>query len=162
MNRFIALILIILLSPIYLFCILFLLIQGGPVFYISTRYKQYRIGFTFYKFCTIQDGKPTAFGKFLRKTSLDELPNLFNVFLGDCNFIGPRPILYNEIPKYDWQRFSVKAGLVCLPQVFGRKNLSQDKINRLERYYVTHISVRLKLKILVLTAVAIIKEDGAY
>ena len=111
------------------------------------------------------DPRVTKVGKFLRRWSLDELPQLFNVLKGDMSLVGPRPALQSEIDLYEpWQkeRLKVKQGLTGLWQVSGRSNLPFSEMVKLDIYYVRHRSIIMDLKILLKTLPAVLKRDGAY
>lgn len=100
------------------------------------------------------DDRVTRIGKFLRKFSLDELPQFINVIKGDMSLVGPRPPVVEEAKIYDghqWRRLSGKPGLTGLAQISGRTDLSFDKIVKLDMYYLKNRSVWLYLKILILT-----------
>lgn len=107
----------------------------------------------------------TPIGKFLRKTSLDELPQLINVLLGEMSMIGPRPGLPSEVETYDdWirRRLHVKPGITGLWQVSGRSNLSWQDSVRLDIDYVDNWTIRSDFAIAAKTARAVIKGDGAH
>ena len=163
-----ALAMIVALSPIYL--LLYVLIRlnmGSP-----TVFRQKRPGlnekiFTVMKFRSMnskrgEDGellpdeqRITTLGKFLRKSSLDELPQLFNVLRGDMSFVGPRPLLPRYLPYYTEEeklRHSVRPGITGLAQVNGRNAISWDKKLAYDVEYVKNISFLNDLKILLLTA----------
>ncbi len=111
------------------------------------------------------DPRITKVGKFLRKTSLDELPQLFNVFLGNMTLVGPRPIVDNEIERYgdvylDYKE--VKPGITGLWQISGRNNTTYEERISYDRYYVTNWSVWMDLWILMRTIPVVIRGDGAY
>ena len=150
-------------------------------------FKQKRIGkdlkqFTFYKFQTMNHGKKpttevnylfkakedirtTKFGRFLRRTCLDELPQLFNVLLGDMSIVGPRPHLKEELHFFKaWKtkRFEVKPGLTGLWQIGGRHELNSEKAAALDIYYINHMSLALDLKIILKTIPAIIFSRGRW
>lgn len=167
-----ALLLILALSPIYL--VLYLLIRlnmGSP-----TLFRQERPGlnekiFTVMKFRSMnskrgKDGellpdeqRITALGKFLRKSSLDELPQLFNVLRGDMSFVGPRPLLPRYLPYYTPEeklRHSVRPGITGLAQVNGRNAISWDKKLAYDVEYVKNVTFLNDLKILLLTAKKVI------
>jgi len=149
--------------------------MGSPVFF-----NQQRPGFKaqpFYvsKFRTMTDAKDEdgellpdekrlpMFGKFLRKTSLDELPQLFNVLKGDLSFVGPRPLLMEYLPLYNegqMRRHDVKPGITGWAQVNGRNAISWDERFLLDVWYVENQSFILDLKILWLTALKVFKRDG--
>ncbi len=167
-----ALAMIVALSPIYL--LLYVLIRinmGSP-----TVFRQERPGlnekiFTVMKFRSMnskrgEDGKLlpdaqriTPLGKFLRKSSLDELPQLFNVLKGDMSFVGPRPLLPRYLPYYTEEeklRHSVRPGITGLAQVNGRNAISWDRKLAYDVEYVKNISFLNDLKILLLTAKKVI------
>jgi lipopolysaccharide/colanic/teichoic acid biosynthesis glycosyltransferase len=111
------------------------------------------------------DPRVTRVGRFLRKTSLDELPQLFNVVSGDMSLIGPRAIVRDEVPRfgaYARTVLSVKPGLTGLWAVSGRNDVSQDERSRLEFRYVTQWSLWLDLQILLRTIPAVVRGRGAY
>jgi len=111
------------------------------------------------------DPRLTKIGNFLRTTSLDELPQLFNVIEGSMSLIGPRPILTSQLASYQEHGervFTVKPGLGGYWQVYGRSNTSHDERIRLDLYYVDNRSIRLDLKLIVLTAWTVITRKGAY
>lgn len=110
------------------------------------------------------DPRFTRLGKFLRKTSLDELPQLFNVFRGDMSLVGPRPPLYSEVVHYrPWERkrLSVTPGITCLWQVTGRNQIKFDEWMKLDIQYIDNWSLTLDLKILVRTIPAVFLRKGA-
>ena len=113
------------------------------------------------------DPRITKLGRFLRKTSLDELPNIFSVFTGDISIIGPRPIMREEAElKYgkDMEKLlSVKPGMIGLWVVNGRNNCTYEsgERQRSELYYVDHCSIALDIKIVFKTVIKVIKRDGA-
>ncbi|MBK7107874.1 MAG: sugar transferase [Bacteroidetes bacterium] len=105
----------------------------------------------------------TAFGKFIRKTSIDELPQLWNVLNGDMSLIGPRPLLYKYIPLYSDEqrrRHLVRPGITGWAQVNGRNSISWNEKFKLDVYYVDNISLWLDLKIFWLTIIKVIKREG--
>lgn len=120
---------------------------GGPVFKIK------------------DDPRVTKVGKFLRKTSLDELPQLFNVLLGDLSLVGPRPLPLRDVERFDeyWfnRRFSIKPGITCIWQISGRSETSFDKWILQDLEYIDHWSLALDLKILLKTPKAVIAGTGA-
>ena len=110
------------------------------------------------------DPRITKIGKFLRKTSLDELPQLINILKGDMSFVGPRPIVEDELSWYGDNKeklLSVKPGLTGWWAVNGRSDVPYPERCDLELYYVDHFSFGLDLKIIIKTLGAIIKKDGA-
>lgn len=111
------------------------------------------------------DPRVTRIGKIIRKTSLDELPQLFNVIKGEMSLVGPRPMSIRDVGLFDKgiqrKRFSVKPGLTCLWQISGRSNLPFDKWLELDLEYIENWSLWLDLKILLKTIPAVLKSDGA-
>lgn len=110
------------------------------------------------------DPRRTRVGKFIRKTSLDELPQLFNILLGQMSFIGPRPATEKEVARYDtWhrRRLEVTPGLSGLWQVSGRSRLSFEDMVKLDIYYAEHWSIWLDFKIMLRTPMVVLKGDGA-
>lgn len=105
----------------------------------------------------------TPFGSFIRKTSIDELPQLINVLTGDMSLIGPRPLLFRYIPLYNEEqkrRHTVRPGITGWAQVNGRNAISWQEKFRLDIYYVDHISLSLDLKILWRTALKVLVREG--
>ena len=149
--------------------------HGSPILFKQTRPGKEGELFTFYKFRTMTSEKDskgnllsdehriTAFGKFLRSTSLDELPSLINVLKGDMSLIGPRPLLVQYLPLYsDFQkrRHKVKPGITGWAQVNGRNTISWEKKFELDVWYVENQSFLLDLKILFLTFYKVFKREG--
>ncbi|MFI8687631.1 sugar transferase [Rossellomorea sp. NPDC077527] len=118
-----------------------------------------------YKLEQDEDPRITKFGKFLRKTSLDELPQLLNVLMGDMSIVGPRPIVEEELKEYKNKReefLSVKPGITGFWQVNGRSNIGYPERVDLELYYVYNQSIFLDLKILLQTLFVVFTKKGAY
>jgi len=110
------------------------------------------------------DPRITRVGSWLRKTSLDELPQLINVFKGDISLVGPRPPVPGEVALYErWQRrrLSVKPGITCIWQISGRNNINFDEWMKLDLNYIDHWSLMLDLKILIRTIPAVLSGRGA-
>ena len=111
------------------------------------------------------DPRITRVGRFLRRTSLDELPQLLNVVIGDMSLVGPRPPLPSEVEKYDpvtRRRLLVQPGITGLWQVHGRSDLSWEESSRLDVRYVENWSLGFDLSILVRTVRAVVQARGAY
>nr|WP_209796347.1 sugar transferase [Clostridium moniliforme] len=110
------------------------------------------------------DPRITKVGNFLRKTSLDELPQLFNILKGNMSIVGPRPIVEKEIHKYgvySEKLFSVKPGLTGYWQANGRSNTSYDERVKMDMYYIDNRSISMDIKIIFKTVVSVIKKEGA-
>jgi lipopolysaccharide/colanic/teichoic acid biosynthesis glycosyltransferase len=111
------------------------------------------------------DPRITRVGRFLRKWSLDELPQVFNVYRSEMSLVGPRPPLPREVEKYEPQhlgRLKGVPGITGLWQVSGRSELSFEEMVRLDKYYLENWSLRLDLSILLKTFVVVLKGRGAY
>jgi len=111
-----------------------------------------------------KDPRVTRIGAILRKLSIDELPQLINVFKGEMSLVGPRPPLLSEVDHYDWsdrRRLSIKPGITCLWQVSGRNQLTFDEWMVLDRRYIDTWSVWLDLKILLKTIPVVLGGKGA-
>ena len=152
--------------------ILYLANQGKPFFYQQRPGKNGRI-FKIVKFKSMNDKKGsdgkllpdveriTTFGNFVRKSSLDELPQLWNVLKGDMSLIGPRPLLVSYLPLYSEEqnkRHLVKPGITGWAQVNGRNTISWDKKFEYDVWYVNHISFALDMKIYFMTLQKVIKR----
>jgi sugar transferase EpsL len=164
------------LSPLLIVLALMVrLILGKPVLFRQHRPGIHGRPFTIYKFRTmteacdahgnlLPDGERlTRFGRFLRSTSLDELPELFNVLKGDMSLVGPRPLLMQYIDRYtpeQARRHEVKPGLTGWSQVNGRNAISWEEKFRLDVWYVDNRSIWLDLKIIFITAWMIIRREG--
>jgi lipopolysaccharide/colanic/teichoic acid biosynthesis glycosyltransferase len=148
---------------------------GGPVLFRQTRPGQHGRPFTMYKFRTMTDERDadgnllpdvqrlTGFGRFLRSTSLDELPALFNVLKGEMSLVGPRPLLMEYLPIYSPEqvrRHEVRPGITGWAQVNGRNAISWEEKFKLDVWYVDNRSFWLDMKILWLTVGKVLKRDG--
>lgn len=166
---------LIMLSPIFLIIAMFVKIKlGGPIFFTQERIGIYNRPFKIYKFRTMKDIKDsngnllsdnerlTKFGKALRSTSLDELPEFLNIIKGDMSLIGPRPLLPEYLPLYNAEqikRHNVLPGLTGWAQVNGRNSISWTEKFKLDVWYVENWNLRLDLKIFFLTIVKVIKQE---
>lgn len=171
-----SLIAIIILSPIMLIVALLVRVNlGGPVIFTQRRAGLYGRVFTVYKFRSMtnetdETGKLlsnkqrlTKFGRILRSTSLDELPELFNIFKGDMSIIGPRPLLEEYLPRYSeeqMKRHNVRPGLTSLTAVNGRASLSWEDRLKMDVWYVHNVSFLLDLKIILKTVVTVFKREN--
>jgi len=164
--------------------------SAGPVFFIQDRVGLNKRRFRMFKFRTMADGSErlqaeleslneadgpifkifddpriTRVGRFLRRTSLDELPQIFNVIRGEMSLVGPRPMSLRDVNLFDRsiqrKRFSVKPGITCLWQISGRSNLPFSKWLELDLLYIEHWSLWLDLQILLKTIPAVLRGVGA-
>ncbi len=163
-------------SPVFvIISILVFIFLGKPVIFKQKRPGKDEKIFNLYKFRTMTDKKDkkgnllpdekrlTKFGKLLRKTSLDELPELFNILKGDMSFIGPRPLLVEYLQYYtkeEHHRHDVRSGLTGWAQVNGRNLLSWEEKFKKDLEYVNNISFMLDLKIIFLTIKTVLKREG--
>lgn len=167
--------LIILLPLLILLSILVILKHGKPIIFKQIRPGEGSKPFTFYKFRTMtneknEDGnllpdkdRLTSFGNFIRKTSLDELPSLYNVIKGDMSLLGPRPLLMQYLPLYnefEMRRHEVKPGITGWAQVNGRNSITWEEKFNLDVWYVDNHSFFLDIKILFLTVYKVFKREG--
>ena len=176
MDFILSLIAIIFLSPLFLIIAILVRIKlGSPVIFKQKRPGLNEKIFTIYKFRTMTDEKNkknellpdkdrlTKFGKFLRNTSLDELPELWNILKGDMSIVGPRPLLIEYLPLYNEQqkkRHNVKPGLTGLAQVNGRNAINwEDKFN-LDIKYINRILFLNDIKIIILTIKKVFVKEG--
>lgn len=112
-----------------------------------------------------RDPRITRVGRFLRATSIDELPQLFNVLLGHMSLVGPRPPLAKEVVQYEpWQRrrLAIKPGLTCLWQVSGRSEIGFEEWIRMDLWYIKHQSLLIDLALLLKTPWCVLTGRGAY
>jgi lipopolysaccharide/colanic/teichoic acid biosynthesis glycosyltransferase len=167
--------------------------NGGPVIFRQKRIGKNGIPFTIYKFRTMrkdaeiilkedkelyrkyidndyklppnEDPRLVKFGSFLRKSSLDELPQVFNIFKGDMSHVGPRPIVLDELERYaghEREFLSVKPGMTGLWQVSGRSDIEYPQRKFLDLLYVKNQSLFLDFKILFKTAFIVLSRSGAH
>jgi lipopolysaccharide/colanic/teichoic acid biosynthesis glycosyltransferase len=170
LDKIVALMAFLVLSPIFILITLMLFFLQKQVFFIQTRVGKNQKRFSIYKFQTMSeerdangillpdDARITAFGKFLRATSLDELPQLINVLQGNMSLVGPRPLLpdYAHLySEYQNQRHNVLPGITGYVQVKGRNALTWEERFDLDVYYVQHISFIFDCKILFLTFITL-------
>ena len=167
---------IILLSPIALFvCLILFCSNSGKVFFKQKRPGLNEKIFLLRKFKTMNDRKDpegnllpdsmrlTKMGKFIRSTSLDELPQLFNVLIGDMSLVGPRPLLIRYLPLYSIEqirRHEVRPGITGWAQVNGRNAISWKKKFELDVWYVENQSFALDIKVLFLTLQKVVQRKG--
>lgn len=176
LDVFAAAVLLIVLSPIILGLTLILYVQNnGQPFFRQQRPGYQERPFYLTKFKSMTDERDTngqllpdnerltPIGEFVRKSSLDELPQLFNVLKGEMSIVGPRPLLFKYIPLYSPEqrrRHDVKPGITGWAQVNGRNSISWKRKFELDVYYVDHQSFWLDIRILWLTVQKVIKREG--
>lgn len=167
---------VVLLSVVFFVVAILIKIKlGSPIIFCQERPGKNEKIFKMYKFRTMTDKKDengkllpdelrmTKFGEFLRKTSLDELPELINILKGDMSIIGPRPLLVKYLPLYNKEqrkRHSVRPGLTGLAQVNGRNAISWEEKFEYDIEYAEHITFFGDLKIFFKTILKVIKRDG--
>ena len=180
-DLLLAVLALVVLSP--LLCLIALLVRltsSGPVFYVQERIGKDAVPFRLIKFrtmvvgaetqgagilCLKDDPRVTMLGRVLRRYSLDELPQLFNVFRGDMSLIGPRPGLAYHLKEYttlQCRRLTVLPGISGLAQVNGRRSLTWDQRIEYNVEYVDHLSMTLDLRILFRTLGVVLKDDGLF
>ena len=170
-----SLLAIIVLSPVLLITAILVRTKlGSPVIFKQVRPGKNEKIFTLYKFRTMTDEKDeegnllpdeirlTKFGKLLRSTSLDELPELFNILLGDMSIVGPRPLLVSYLPYYNEEekhRHDVRPGLTGLAQVSGRNYIAWDDRFKKDVEYVNNQSFLLDVKVIINTIKIVLKKS---
>ena len=175
LDILISLTFIVLFSWLYLILVILVRIKlGSPVLFCQERPGYNEKIFKLYKFRTMTDKRDekgnllpdserlTKFGSMLRSTSLDELPEMFNILKGDMSLIGPRPLLVEYLPYYteeERQRHSVRPGLTGLAQVSGRNYLAWDKRLARDVEYVNHISFIMDVRIIIKTIMVVFKKE---
>ena len=182
---------LVVLSPVLLIIALAVRSDGGPAFYTQQRVGKGGKTFRIYKFRSMcmnadspemlaklaalnemdgpafkikNDPRITKVGRFIRRTSLDELPQLINIFVGDMTIVGPRPPLVSEVAQYtDYQRqrLLVKQGLTCYWQCSGRNNINFEEWVELDLKYIRERSLWTDIKIILKTVPAVLSGDGA-
>lgn len=182
---------LIILSPIFLIVSIAIKVEDpkGSIFFGQERNGKYPKTFKMYKFRSMvynaeelleklkeqnemtgpafkmkNDPRITKIGKFIRKTSIDELPQLFNILKGDMSFVGPRPPIPREVEEYDeyqLQRLSVKPGLTCYWQVSGRNNIDFDEWIELDLKYIKERNIFIDMKLILLTIPALLGDKNA-
>lgn len=169
------LVLLIFIGPIIYFS------DKGNIFYVAKRLGKNGKVFNMYKFRSMKINAPdirnedgstfnsdddprlTKIGKILRKTSIDEIPQIINVFLGTMSFIGPRPDLDSQIIYYDMEKetkFNIKPGITGYAQVNGRNDISWNEKNELDRFYAKNLNLYLDIKIFFKTIYKVLKREG--
>ena len=155
--------------------------DGGPVFYLADRTGRFGKPFKLYKlrsmkmnapdlrledgstYNSVDDPRVTKFGKFARKTSIDETPQLINILKGDMAIVGPRPLLVRYLPLYNEHqkhRHDVRPGFTGYAQVNGRNSISWEEKFDLDVYYTNHVSFLLDLKIIFKTVKVVVFREG--
>ncbi len=182
---------LLILSPVFLVLILLIRRDGGPAFYTQVRVGKDGKLFRIYKFRSMcvnadspemleklrkfnemdgpafkmkNDPRVTKIGRFIRKTSLDELPQFLNIFKGDMTFVGPRPALEREVAQYapeHHERLLVKQGLTCYWQCSGRNNIAFEEWMQMDIKYVRERGLWTDFKILLKTVPAVLSGNGA-
>ncbi len=176
LDRFFALLGLIILSPLFLLLgILIRVSMGSPILFIQERIGLDEKRFNLFKFRTmtnqldksgtlLPDAKRlTKVGKFLRSTSLDELPELVNILVGSMSFVGPRPLLIDYLPLYNdrqRRRHSVKPGITGWAQIKGRNELAWPERFELDLWYVENMSFFTDVKILFKTITVVLTREG--
>ena len=182
---------IVFLSPIFIIVAMAIKLEDpkGTVFFSQERNGKYPKTFNMYKFRSMvynaeellvelkeknemtgpvfkikDDPRITKIGKFIRKTSIDELPQLFNILKGDMSFVGPRPPIPREVKEYDeyqLQRLSVKPGLTCYWQVSGRNNIDFENWVELDLKYIKKRNILIDIKLIFMTIPALLGDKNA-
>ncbi len=180
MDILLAFIGLIVLLPIFLILMILIKIDSrGPIFFKQKRVGKNKKLFNIYKFRTMRIDTPkdtpthmlenpeqwiTKMGKFLRKTSLDELPQIFNILKGQMSIVGPRPALWNQddliLERDKYKVNDIYPGLTGYAQIKGRDELPIDKKAELDGYYVKHMGLWLDIKVFFGTIFSVFKSDG--
>lgn len=192
MDILVSLLILILFTPLFLLTALFIkLTDFGPVFFYQTRIGKYGREFTAYKFRSMKmgaedevesvvemshhknslsykvkkDPRVTWIGRFIRKASIDELPQLINVLKGEMSLVGPRPHVHREVDEYsltDRKRLDVVPGITCIWQISGRADIAFAEQVQLDLEYIESQSLWTDIKILLKTIPAVLTAKGAY
>ncbi len=176
LDAVVAAVLLVLLSPVLLvLAAAVFLVHGRPVLFRQRRPGRRGVPFEILKLRTMRDAvdtrkvplpdaeRLTRFGRWLRATSLDELPELWNVLRGDMSLVGPRPLLLDYLPRYSSEqrrRHDVRPGITGWAQVHGRNAVSWDERFRLDVWYVDHVSLALDLRIVLRTIGLVLRREG--
>ena len=178
----ISIVAMIVLSPIlFVVALAIKFTSPGPILFKQQRLGLHGKEFTIYKFRSMavgtertgsgvysekDDPRVTKVGKFIRKTSIDELPQFFNVFIGNMSLVGTRPPTVDEVEKYErdqWRRISIKPGITGMWQVSGRSNVeSFEDVVQMDVDYIDNWSIFEDIKIIFRTVLVILHRDGAY
>ena len=188
-KRFLDIIVSLIALPFVLLAVVILapfiwLEDRGPIFYNATRRGRNGKNFKMFKLRSMyinapdirntdgstyngdDDPRVTKIGHFMRKTSLDELPQFLNVLKGDMSIVGPRPVLatkpYEQLPELSKRRLAARPGITGYAQAYFRNSISQDEKFQHDCYYIAHISFLFDLKILVKTALSVLKRENIY
>jgi O-antigen biosynthesis protein WbqP len=178
MSRLFALIVFLILMPLFILVAILIIIEDGlPFFYIQKRVGLHGEEFFLFKFRSMKKNTPvvatndlnepekyvTRVGKVIRKTSIDELLNLINIINGDLNFIGPRPILKSETELHDLRekfKIELKPGLTGLAQVQGRDHVTIEEKVKYDKYYQIHKGIKLNFFIISKTIYIVLFRKG--
>jgi undecaprenyl phosphate N,N'-diacetylbacillosamine 1-phosphate transferase len=176
LDKFVSLVALLLVLPVFVLCVILLAIANkGKVWFTQTRPGLHGEPFMVIKFRTMSDERDASgallpderrlhgIGKFVRKTSMDELPQLLNVLKGDMSIVGPRPLLMEYLPLYNAtqrRRHEVRPGITGWAQVNGRNAISWEQKFSYDVWYVDHQSFILDLRILFLTVQKVFKAEG--
>lgn len=168
---------LVILSPVFLLIVIVLKLAQDQVFFLQKRPGKDEVPFILIKFSTLrplregeqafvnEQNRLTPVGKWLRKLSLDELPQLLNVIQGNMSIVGPRPLLMDYLPLYtpaEHQRHSVKPGITGWAQIHGRNSISFKRRFEMDLWYIAKRSHKLDLQILMQTFTRVLSQEGVY
>lgn len=181
LDTSVAIMLGILLSvPLFFIAILIKVTSKGPIFFKQERFGQNSVPFILYKFRSMTYNAPiksnsdfdditnyvTGFGMFIRKTSIDELPQIINIIKGDMSFIGPRPLAITDERVLQLRRRNgadlVRPGISGLAQVNGRNSITDEEKADFDAKYARNLSIRLYILLVIETFISVIKRDGIF